>query len=173
VSLPALAYRALRRHRRGTLVIQDVGEDTLDVQVLRPDLTLPELRSRLRRLPLLTYATARLALWVVVPWVALYLLIFGARRLLSRELALDVDTLYTDPSSGSRWDAIDRVVLDDRDALLVDALSNIHRRRCEEPIDVAVIYGAAHMPAVIYGLLARHGYRARTAQWVTVFDIDD
>jgi hypothetical protein len=89
------------------------------------------------------------------------------------ELALDVDTLYTDPSPGPPWDAIDQVIVDDRDALLLDALSDIHRQRCEEPVDVAVIHGAAHMPAVIYRLLARHGYRARTAEWVTVFDIDD
>jgi hypothetical protein len=81
--------------------------------------------------------------------------------------------LYTDRPPGPRWDAIDQVIVDDRDALLLDALSDIHRLRCAEPIDVAVIYGAAHMPAVIYGLLARHGYRARTAEWVTVLDIDD
>jgi hypothetical protein len=29
------------------------------------------------------------------------------------------------------------------------------------------------MPAVIHGLLERHGYRARGAEWLTVFGLDD
>jgi hypothetical protein len=33
---------------------------------------------------------------------------------------------------------------------------------------VTVIYGAGHVPAVVRGLLDRHGYRVRTAEWLTV-----
>src|SRR4051812_2972494 len=39
VTLPGLAYRLLRRHRRSRLVIQDIREDTLGVPVVRPDLS--------------------------------------------------------------------------------------------------------------------------------------
>jgi hypothetical protein len=172
VSLSGLAYRLLRRHRRSRLVVQDVREETLGVPVVRPDLSADEIRHRLRQLPIPTYLLA-LALWIVVPWVALYLLLFGARRFLAHELALDDDSFYVEPSPGQRWESIDRVIVDDRDVALLDALSTIHEDRCDEAIDVAVIYGAAHMPAVIHGLLNRHGYRARGAEWLTVFGLDD
>ncbi|MGC5019086.1 hypothetical protein [Micromonospora sp. DT47] len=173
VSLPGLAYRLLRRQRRSRLVVQRLREETLGVPVVRPDLSLDEIRHRLRRLPTVTYLLARLTIRVVVPWVALYVLLFGAQRFLAGELALDDDTPYIEPSLGKRWDDIDGVIVDDRDALLLDALAKIHEARCGESIDVAVVYGARHMPAVLHGLRKRYGYRARGADWLTVFDLDD
>jgi hypothetical protein len=44
-------------------------------------------------------------------------------------------------------------------------------QRCQEPIEVAVVYGAEHMASVIRYLLGRYGYRPREAQWLTVFDL--
>jgi pheromone shutdown protein TraB len=62
------------------------------------------------------------------------------------------------------------LIVDHRDALLIDALVSIHEARSTEPIAVAVVYGAGHMPAVVRALLARYGYRPRAADWLTVFD---
>ncbi|SCG69651.1 hypothetical protein GA0070613_4642 [Micromonospora inositola] len=77
-----------------------------------------------------TYLLARVTTWVVVPRVALYVLLFGAQRFLADELALDDDTPYIEPSllarsldtavatgeTGTRWDGIDRITVDNRDA---------------------------------------------------------
>ncbi len=57
-----------------------------------------------------------------------------------------------------------------RDGLLVDCLASIHEAHHNENINVAVVYGAEHMPAITHELLRRYGYRPRTAQWLTVFD---
>jgi pheromone shutdown protein TraB len=62
------------------------------------------------------------------------------------------------------------VLLDHRDTCLVDCLASVHQARQTETIDVAVVYGADHMPAVTHELLRRFGYRPRTAEWLTVFD---
>jgi hypothetical protein len=172
-SLPGMAYRLLRRHRRTRLVYQPSGEEALGIPVVRPDMSTAEIHRHLRRLPVLTYALAYLTLWVLLPWFLLYLLFFGAERFLVSHLALDDDTPYTDPSPGERMEAIDRVIMDDRDALLLDALSKIYEERSAEGVDIAVVYGAAHMPAVVHGMLRRYGYRPRGAEWLTVFDIDD
>jgi hypothetical protein len=43
-------------------------------------------------------------------------------------------------------------------------------RHKNESIDVAVVYGAAHMPAVTRQMSARFGYRPWTAEWLPVFD---
>ncbi|MFI6265843.1 hypothetical protein [Micromonospora sp. NPDC051006] len=53
---------------------------------------------------------------------------------------------------------------------LLAALSELIRTRSSEPIDVAVVYGAGHVPAIVRGLVDRHGYRPRTAEWITVLD---
>ena len=52
---------------------------------------------------------------------------------------------------------------------VVQALEAVHQQRSQEPISVAVVYGAAHMPAVARALAARYGYRPMGAEWVTVF----
>ena len=68
-----------------------------------------------------------------------------------------------------RVDALTDLLVDDRDALLTRALDAIHQQRSKEPISVAVVYGAGHMPAVVR-YLARYGYRASSAEWLTVFE---
>lgn len=55
-----------------------------------------------------------------------------------------------------------------RDPKLQAALADIHRDRAHEALRVAVIYGAAHMPAVIE-LLQTLGYQATDSEWLTVF----
>ena len=52
--------------------------------------------------------------------------------------------------------------------MLLAALDKIHAERCQEPIAVAVVYGAGHMPAVAAGLMRRHGYRPRQAEWLAL-----
>jgi hypothetical protein len=42
--------------------------------------------------------------------------------------------------------------MDDRDALLLNPLERIHQKRCGEAIQVAIVYGAKHMPAVVHHL---------------------
>ena len=59
-------------------------------------------------------------------------------------------------------------VLHDRDSRLVHALGAIHRERCDEPVKVAVVYGAAHIPAVVDFLSERYRYRPGNARWLTV-----
>jgi hypothetical protein len=57
-----------------------------------------------------------------------------------------------------------------RDERLLDALSQLHERRGTDPIEVAVVYGAGHVRAIVAGLMQRHGYRVRSADWLTVAD---
>ena len=56
-------------------------------------------------------------------------------------------------------------------ALLIDSLTTIHQAHHVEDIDVAVVYGAGHIPALAHQLLQRYGYRPRTAEWLTIFDL--
>ncbi|MFC6887164.1 hypothetical protein [Actinomadura yumaensis] len=64
--------------------------------------------------------------------------------------------------------AIRRTVVDDRDERLVATLADVHRERRGEPVSVAVVYGAAHMYAVVAALRARFRYYVQDAEWLMV-----
>ena len=81
-----------------------------------------------------------------------------------------------------RWERLDtgwlgriaeNLVLRDRDARLVRALGAIHRERYGEPVKVAVVFGAAHIPAVIDYLTGTFRYRVQDAIWLTVAHTPD
>jgi hypothetical protein len=65
-----------------------------------------------------------------------------------------------------------KVLRDDRDRLLIDALAAIHETHGAEPLRVGVVYGAQHMISVVHVLSARFGYVARAGDWLTVFDYE-
>jgi hypothetical protein len=96
--------------------------------------------------------------------------LLGTRRVLGRYLATDDLPTHEQELEAEAREDFDKVVVHARDALLVDALTSIHEERSAEPISVAVLYGAGHMPAVASMLVSRLGYHARAAEWLTVFD---
>lgn len=55
-----------------------------------------------------------------------------------------------------------------RDSRLVQRLDEIHRARAAEPVSAAVVFGAAHMPAVASHLSGKLGYIASSSEWLTV-----
>ncbi|MFD4582912.1 hypothetical protein [Streptomyces sp. NPDC058434] len=65
-------------------------------------------------------------------------------------------------------DPVGRALTGRRDRRLLDALGEIHAARGAEPIRVAVVYGAGHVPAIVSGLWNRFGYRPYEAEWLTV-----
>jgi len=59
----------------------------------------------------------------------------------------------------------------ERDDRLLAVLGRLHEGRNGENIEVAVVYGAGHVPAIVRGLMNRYGYRPRSGDWLTVADL--
>jgi pheromone shutdown protein TraB len=94
----------------------------------------------------------------------------GSRRTLARFAAAED---LPDPALvmlRDRAPGLMRLLLNDRDAQLAAALDQVLARTSDEPADIAVVYGAAHMPALTRHLQSRYGFRPRAADWLTVFD---
>lgn len=161
-----MTYRFSPRWRRGSLVLQDYA--TLlpaGIPVINPDVTATEATSDLRTLGRWTY----LLLLLAAPVLGLAAVALGP-HLFVRGQGVEVKIRPT--RVGVRMphldhDLVDRAMLERRDRLLVDALGQIHAQRRGEPITVAVVYGAAHIPAVYAALLVHHGYRPGEPQWFT------
>lgn len=58
------------------------------------------------------------------------------------------------------------VILNDRDAALLNACETAIERRPDDRI--AVLWGAAHVPQLTQALVERHGYRITDREWITV-----
>ena len=166
VAALTLAYRLPGRRRRLGLVKQHIDLAGLGVPVIRPDMTAAEFSKGWRAVPVLQ----RALVVCMAPLVAAGFWLIGTRRTLSRYAAID-DLAAPDESQlrDQAGELIDLIV-DRRDSLLLSALDALHRQHMTEPMTVAVVYGAGHMPAVAHHLAAAHGYRPREAEWLTVFD---
>ncbi|MFC4561665.1 hypothetical protein ACFO4E_07335 [Nocardiopsis mangrovi] len=166
VSFLTMAYRCTPHNRRLGLIVQKLDVDALPVPVIRPDMTGPDFTKGWRRLPLRERAWVAL----LVPIVAAISLLAGSRAHVGDLLALDHDPPTAAEEAAERLPELHALVRTRREALLVEALSALHAEHGHEPIDVAVVYGAAHMPAVVTAMAARHGYLPRQAEWLTVFE---
>jgi hypothetical protein len=139
--------------------LYDVG-----VPIVMPDMTGPEFERRWSEIRL-----PERAMWtVLMPAARFYLDAFASREMLASYLHLDCDTLAIEEPSGFQ---LDEIVRDQRDALLCEAVTRIHTQRCEEDINVAVVYGAAHVPPLVAHLRVRHGYVPRSGEWLQVFSL--
>ncbi|MFC7545937.1 hypothetical protein [Plantactinospora sp. GCM10030261] len=163
-----LTYRVIPRNRRSGLVADNIPYRSLGVELLNPDVTAAEFTQGWRTMPL----RYRALMWSIVPIVVVAQFFGGTRRLLApdvevNDLPSERDEMGADDEFTEHFDHVFR---DTRDERLLAALGELIRTRSSERIDVAVVYGAGHVPAIVRGLADRHGYRVRTADWLTVLN---
>ncbi|MFJ6574302.1 hypothetical protein ACIQNU_43670 [Streptomyces sp. NPDC091292] len=159
-----LAYRFAPRRRSSGL--QEQRDDLLlpeGVPVINPDVTAAEAIADLKTLPRWMY----LLLMIGAPVMGLVFALRGPRAFLDNDVMVEdlPSTLEAELTADS---PVGHAMTDRRDRRLLDALGEIHAERAGEPVRVAVVYGAGHVPAVVAGLRDRYGYRAREAEWLTV-----
>ncbi|MFC9437261.1 hypothetical protein [Nocardia sp. NPDC057030] len=152
-----LALRMTLQRSARTLVHQDINHAALGVPVMWPEHS--SRRSRRRRLPVLSL----LDLLLLTPFYVAVMALGGRDWLLRSRFEI-----YDNTEVRLRF--MHKTFLHDRDEDLVSALTEIHEERGDRREVVAIVYGAAHMPAVIEALNTRFGYRAVGAEWLTVFD---
>lgn len=166
ISALTLTYRVIPANRRSGLVVDNIPYRSLGVPLVNPDMTAAELHVGWRTMPL----RYRLTVWLLVPLVLVAQLFGGRRRLLAPEVEVSdlpsaSEEAFADHEFGERFE---RVLTGDRDDRVLAVLSEIVRTRADERIEVAIVYGAGHVPGIVGGLNALHGYRPRTAEWLTV-----
>jgi hypothetical protein len=159
-----LAYR-MSGFRTG-LVVQRMPLQTLGVPVVNPDMTGADFDAAWSRLPV----GVRLTVAALFPAALVAMLVVGTRRFLASQLRVNDLPSRDDLLQDSELlDQVDSVVIHLRDQRLVTSLSEIHERRSAEPIRVAVVYGAGHIPALVMYLARRYGYWPQSGEWLTVF----
>jgi hypothetical protein len=112
----------------------------------------------------------RMMVWCLMPIVVVAQFFGGSGRLLSPEVEVsDLPSRHDEELADSDFgEQFGQVLVGDRDDRVLTVLSELVRTRCTERIDVAIVHGASHVPGIVRGLRDRHGYRPRTAEWLTV-----
>jgi hypothetical protein len=145
------SYRLLRHKKSLGMVVQNLDYGALDAKVVWPDLTGAEMDRGWDEIPL----RQRLLFFLLLPVFVVWMLCFGSRRMIARE----------------KFGETEQLIMDRRDALLLDALALIHNEHHAEPIKVAIVYGAGHVTTVVRALHRRFGYIARSAEWLEVMKL--
>lgn len=162
-----LSYRILRFNRRAGLVEQDIDYAALGVPVICPDVSQEEFAAGWRRVPL----GHRLGMWCIFPVVVAGRLLGGTRMIWSRSMEQN-DLPSPQEEAAAEWSPqLEAAFGGERDDRLLAVLCRLHEERGGEGIEVAVVYGAGHVPSIVRGLTNRYGYRPRSADWLTVADL--
>jgi hypothetical protein len=165
------SYRLLRHKKSLGMVVQNLDYGALNAEIIYPDLTGAEMDRGWEKIPL----RQRLQTTLLIPIFMLWMLCFGTRQMLAQQLAMD--DLPT-PKQEAAEDAIrknfgetEKLVVDRRDAMLLDALTRLHNEHHEDPIKVAIVYGAGHVTTVVRALHQRFGYTTRSADWLELMKL--
>lgn len=156
------SYRVIPKNRRSGLVVDNIRYRELGVALINPDVSADELTRSWRGLPL----RLRLMMWCLLPLVIVAQLVGGRRRMLAPTIQVNDDDLPEHDVD----ELLAGVFGGERDRRLFAAVAELHATRSHERIDVAIVYGAAHVPPLVEALLVTLGYRARSAEWLTVLE---
>jgi len=166
-SLLTLSYRLMRFNRRSGLVLQRDRLTSLGIPTICPDMDGARFSRGWAKVPWLQRTLA----WILIPIYGALLALFGTRQMLARDLATEDQPSDVELDVAAAYPELYGLICDERDQLLIQALMEIHEQRNREPIKVAVVYGALHMPAVLHAMSARHRYQARDGEFLNVFDL--
>ena len=155
----ANAMRLTRQRASRDLVPQDIDYGALGVPIIFPDEHLAPNAEPDRRMP----REQRLAATVMTPVLALHMALTGDDDWLGN-VSLDIHD-HTE-FARTRSDI-------EREDLLLGVLREIDGEFATEDMEVAVVFGAAHMPTVVRELTGKLGYRVvRGSEWLTAIDYD-
>ncbi|MFC4063297.1 hypothetical protein [Actinoplanes subglobosus] len=161
------AMRLARQRAARELVHQDIDYGALGVPIIFPDAHTAPPPEEDRRMPDLGWADVV----VQTPGLAIQMALSGRDDWIVRD-SLDIDdTTVFEPTPG---EAIGPNGLTERDGLLIGVIREIDAAFAGEDIEVAIVFGAAHMPLVVRELTRRLGHLAAAEEaWLTAIDFDE
>jgi hypothetical protein len=169
--LLSIAQALARVKRLGLVSQQSMDTSGFREKIVGSDLSEPEFDGAWREMPL----HERLLLRLAVPVYVAYMRLVGTKEFLASQLALD-DLPSRDEvlAYGGGFEALDRLVTNDRERRLLQHLERLHQQygQCPgQPMTVGVLWGARHMRAVTRYLMGTLKYRVVGAEWLTVFPL--
>ncbi|GAA1583273.1 hypothetical protein GCM10009789_41360 [Kribbella sancticallisti] len=164
-SLLTMTYQVIPLDTDSGLVEDNIPYADLGIPLITPDLTGEEFDQGVQQLSLKT----RVLMFGVAPIAAAAMNLFNARErlLLSRDIEVNDLPTAAEELESDEMGSFRGLLLGRRDELVVAALTDLVDERSTEDLQVAVVYGAAHVPGILTGL-GKLDYRVVGADWITV-----
>jgi len=135
-------------------------------RIVHADLSTDEFHRHWRELPV----WLKLLVGICAPLMGIHRRLYATRESLAEAMEME-DRLSSEEilSFDPRFAALRRTILNVRDQRLVEKLCDELDRQTDRPRKIAVVYGAAHMRAVL-AELGRRNFRTGGASWQLVMD---
>lgn len=135
-------------------------------RIVHADLSATEFEAAWHKVPL----GLRCLIYLVAPLIGLSLRWRGSRGALSKRLRMDVEPTIKEALINPETAILAEVILKQRDDRLLEILGR-ELDQFQGPGQIAVIYGAAHMRAVIRELTDVRDFKPGDFSWVTIFSL--
>ncbi len=165
-----LSYRMIKKIRRMDLITQHEGIrlDEFRNKILNADMEGRAFDERWSELPIML----RVQLFLTIPFVVVYLFIFGTRESLAENLVVeDLPSSEEDLDGDESLSRFESLVVDERDRKLIEHIATVNDERSQTSQRIGIVYGAFHMRCVMAFLMQKLNYRVVKADWVKVFDL--
>ncbi|MBI3965186.1 MAG: hypothetical protein HY329_06090 [Chloroflexi bacterium] len=161
------AYRHLDKMKRLGLVSQhSLNLRQFRDRLVHADMNAEEFGSGWSKLP----PSEKFLVAVLVPVFVVIMFVCGTKELLGDYL--EVEDLPSRRDIFLKGDALEDLIVDQRDAVLIRRIEAFHAEHGASDKKAAILYGAAHMPAVVRFLKGRLKYHVTKSEWLTVFEFD-
>lgn len=161
------SYKWVKPETLGLVVQPKLESGNADCKIILADLSGEEFENLWRDIPW----WLRAGMAVAAPAAGVYRRFSATRAVLAKGLGMNDLTAREDILAWSFTLApFLRAVLAQRDTRLCQHLNEVIVENAQNPISVAVVYGAAHMPAVLRNLQEMGSYVPVDSEWLTVFE---
>jgi hypothetical protein len=165
------SYRWLvgSRAMAGLVVQPRMDANGARAKVVHADLTAEDFAAEWKAVPL----WQRALIYIFAPLVGLRRRWFETRNGLAKQMRCeDQPTVRELLGMGPETGALTQAILHARDSRLLDCLRAELSVAAKHAPSIAVVYGAAHMRAVVRELTSRRNFRVTSADWRTVMSND-
>lgn len=162
----SFSYRNVVRNKKLGLVLQPrIQQSDTTGEIVHADVSGDEFDHEWSQLSLFS----RMKLMLLLPMAGLYWRKYGSREKIAKSLHTEYAPSRRELlSEDLQWEEAKEVLLTWRDSHLLKKIDEQIDRHINSKKDIAIIYGALHMRAVIKYLIDVKGYRVRESEWVTV-----
>lgn len=165
----ATSYTLTARRKRLGLVCQReaLPRSSIQSRLFHADISAREFDEVWRRVPL----WQRLLFFIAAPLQGAWGYLTATRESVARRCGTDDLKSRDDVLEDEDLEEVRDAISTRRDSHLLSCVLKCHDENASTSCRAAVLYGAAHMPAVVRLLQDRLGYRVTRADWLTVLEL--
>lgn len=161
----ASSYRYAIHNRDLGLVLQPkIKSEDVTGKIVHADVSTRDFERKWASLRLFT----KLQLYTIAPLYGLYLRYFATRESIARRSNTEFAIGRGDLLQDEEWDEFDEILVNWRDRELIERLNKEIKKAKLSRKNIAIIYGAEHMRAVVKFLFDTKGYRVESSEWLTI-----